>query len=413
MKKSIFLCMIVFTLAFVSGCFAAEFQNSGLTLTVPDEIAVKLLIELPETGEYGELFSLTEKASVDAAKKSEINWDGVGWLFSIRRVSEEELHEMMCYDMWGARVFAKDMKGDYYLFERPTDVRMVREDYNDPAGIQEWSDLNAWAVTMPQTIIAENYGFTPETRSNTMLDMYLARILYSESPKFTVSTTQFGPLEPDSDDTSAVSVYIRQLTEGVRYEPLYGEETPDGEYVTLDFPDDDMRFDFFLLDGKENLVRQVWFHGEDEMMYRAVFEDESKTASGIMLDLYHMLAQYAGLYDPSADQITGTWMNGRCSITIEKSGEPDQFDVQILWGNSAFETSSWTMTAEKVGSSSSLLRYENGKHSMLRSTAENEISEEILYENGIGTFAMQNENELLWYDETGHAADGSVFNKTK
>lgn len=410
MKKNMIMALFVLLLVHVSGCFAAEYQNGGVSFTVPDELTDRLIIEQPETGEYGVLLTVTEKASVDAAEKAGYDWAGVGWLFSIERISEEKLHDMMCGDMWGARVFAKDMKGDYYLFERPTDVRMIREDYTDPAGLQEWSELNEWAVTMPETIIAENYGFTPETRSNTIPDMYLARILYADAPKFTVSTLQFGPLEGNADDAAA---YIYRLADRVRFEPLNGEETPDGEYVTLDFPDDDVRFDFFLLDGKENLVRQVWFHGQDKMMYRAVFEDETEKASGIMLDLYHTLAQIAGLYDPAADQITGTWMNGRCSITIEKSGEPGKFDVQILWGNSAFETSSWTMTAEKVGYSSSLLRYENGKHSMLRSTAENEISEEVLCENGTGTFAMQNENELLWYDETGHAADGSVFDKIK
>ena len=410
MKKCLFLCLIAFVLVFAAECMAAGYRNGGLVFTIPDEYTERLIIEQPETEEYGLLLSVTEKESVEALKKSGEDWPGAGWLFSVERIPEEKLHEMLCGDMFGAKVFAKDLKGDYYLFERPTDVRLVREDYTDPEGLREWTELNAWTVTMPQTIIAENSGLTSETRTNTMLDMYLARVLYLEDQDFTVSTTEYGPLSPNGADVSA---YFSRMTEQSTVIPLNGEKAPDGEYVVLEFPDDGVRFDFFLADGYENTVRQVWSEGRFEMLFQMVFENETEKASGIMLNLYHMLAQHAGLYDPAADQITGTWANGRCSVTIEKTEEPGKFDVQVYWGNSASSTSSWSMTAEKVGASSSLLRYENGKHSILTSADGDEISEEVLYENGIGTLAMMSESELLWYDENGHAADGSVFVKIK
>lgn len=32
---------------------------------------------------------------------------------------------------------------------------------------------------------------------------------------------------------------------------------PDGEYVVLSLPDEELRFDFFRAEGKENLIREV------------------------------------------------------------------------------------------------------------------------------------------------------------
>ena len=66
------------------------------------------------------------------------------------------------------------------------------------------------------------------------------------------------------------------------------------------------------------------------------------------------------------------------------------------------------MTAEATGNGAEL-RYENGKHSILTWQSEDNMTEEEIYTIWGGTFNLLSTFELVWFDETEHAADGSVF----
>ena len=282
MKKAFVLCCaMVCLLAATAVCSAAQFTNQGTVLNVPNEYNNLLLVDVPNEGAYGTLYSVTERASVLYAAKQGITWDGVGWLFSISRVDEETLHELQCYNMFGQQVFAKDQKGEYYLYNHPTDVRVVRDDYSDPKVMEEWSYVNDWGNSVKESFIADNYGLTPEKRSNTDLDIALSRILYMDAP-FSLSTTQFGPVNGKRD---VAEPYLNKLMNGTVFEYQFDrKEAPDGEYVVLELPGEDMRFDFFTAD--KNLIRQVWPDGEMVMFYQAVNEDEDFKATEIMNDLY-------------------------------------------------------------------------------------------------------------------------------
>ena len=72
---------------------------NGMKLTVPAEYSSLVVYDTPQDSPDGVLFSVYEKASVEAAKAQALEYDGAGWLFDIRRISEDELHEMLCYDM--------------------------------------------------------------------------------------------------------------------------------------------------------------------------------------------------------------------------------------------------------------------------------------------------------------------------
>ena len=413
-KLYIFFFLAVLILCTAVSVFAADFQNGNLTLNITDDLVDQLIIDVPENNGYGVLFSVSEKKSVEIAKTQGVGWDGAGWLFSIERITEEKLHEMLCYDMFGARVFAKDQKGDYYLFNGPTDVRMVRDDYTDPKNFEDWTALNEWAHTVPASFIAGNYGLTPEKHGNTELDIMLARALYMEGTKFTVSTTQFGPLEGNT--FYGFDVYLKWLSENVTFQYLHDGETPDGEYVVLNFPDEDYRFDFFLLDGHENIIRQVWFDGKNELLYKAVYDDGETKASDVMLNFYHAIAQFRGLYDPNEQNILGTFADnvaGRCSIEITAAEKAGEYKIQIYWGSSAFETAYWEMTGKRMQNNSGTLLYNDAKHSILTFSSENEMSEEVVYENGTGMITLESANELRWNDETGHAADDLLFVRAK
>lgn len=394
---------------------AVSVTNAGLTLSIPAEYSDLLAVDTPQDSEDGTLFSVSEKASIEAGKAQGMSDDdGAGWLFSIGRISEEDLHEMLCNDMSGMQVFAKDEDGNYYMFYHPTDVRLIRENNEEmEQAMESWSALNEWAWTVPETFVAENDGLTAETRGNTELDIYLARIAYLDDTDYTIGTTEYGPLSSDSVDAAP---YLELLMNGATYERVDGEEAPDGEYVVLSFPEDDVRFDFFLAEGKENYIRQVWAE-DNESLYKAVFADESIQASSVMQDWYNELAAATDT-DASAagqgpDEMVGTWAEkiaGRGNIEIKKGAQEGRYDVQINWGSSAFETAVWTMTASSSGNDG-VLTYDDGKMSVITFSEDGTESEEVKYENGTGSFYLNDKHQLVWQDDVDHSGDDTVFIK--
>ena len=268
------------------------YENGGLKLMIPLEYDALVNTETPQDDEANMLFSVSEKASVEAAKAAGYEGDGTGWLFGIGRIDEEQLHHMLCYDMSGAEVFAKDANGRYYVFYHPTDVRYMRENNEAMVRDQEqWTSLTQWAWNdVRENFLAENQELTAETYGNSELEIYLARIAYMPDTNYTISTTEFGPIAPDPERFDATP-FIEQLTQGATY-ARDDSETPDGEYVVLSFPDENVRFDFFLMEGKENYIRQVW--SDFEMLYKADFDDDTVKASEIMQTWYNALAEAAG-----------------------------------------------------------------------------------------------------------------------
>ena len=387
------------------------YENDGLTLLIPLEYDELLLTELPRNDADGLLFSVSEKASVEADKAQGGSGDGAGWLFGIGRVDREKLQELFCTtDLSGIRPFARDEEGRYYVYYHPTDVRYVRESPEAMKADQEqWTLLCQWAATVCDSIRTENAGLTPVTLGDTDLGLYLGRLAWMPGMRYSVSTTAYGPVEPDSGVFDPAP-YLDKLMEGVRYEPVDRDEAPDGEYVALTIPEDKVRFDFFTMEGEENLIRQVT--NGYEQFYRAVFEDETITAAGLMQAWYEALVSHRDMgqlgYTP--DALVGDWAEkiaGRGLISIRKGSGEDSYDVQINWSGSASEMYVWTMTASPAASN--MLRYENGRLSILTFGENGQDAEELQYENGTGTFELLSTNEILWQDETGHAGDDCVF----
>ena len=352
MKK--FLCLLLLLFVSTIPCYAQSlYSNDGLTLPVPEEYADRVYVEMPENSEDGVLFSVSETESIEAAKAAGYGWDGAGWLFDIMRVSEEKMHELRCSDFPGYIIFAKDTVGNHYVYSHPTDVRVVREDYNDTAAMERWTELNKWSSGILETIVAYNEDLTAEKFSYTSLDAYLARMMYSDDVNYMVSTLEFGRQQPNRIKAAD---YIDPLTHDVIFTPLRNEEAPDGEYLVLDFPDINLRFDFFFMEGKENYIRQVWFNGEHELLYKAEFKDENLKASEIMNDFYHDIVLYNSLgYTP--DDLVGTWAEkiaGRGTIEITRGEETDRYDIRIHWPGSAWEKAYWEMTAAATGNGAEL-----------------------------------------------------------
>ena len=267
--------------------------NDGMNLLIPEEYMDILTVETPAAGGEGDLFLVSEKASVEAGKKQGHDASfGDGWLFGIRRVGEEEMKQMRCGDHSGSEFFAKDANGSYYVYTHPTDVRIAREGEITEEDMKQWSTLNEWAWSaVRDTFIAENDGLEPVSFGNSEMDIVFARIAFQKDLKYTVSTLEYGPLEPKDVDPAP---YLEKLMSGVTYE-YSDEQAPDGEYVVLTFPDEGVRYDFFIGEAEKNLVRRVYDDTSiDPLLYKATFADGTTKITEVMQDWYNALAAANG-----------------------------------------------------------------------------------------------------------------------
>lgn len=269
---------------------AVVYENGGYKLTVPAEMADKVTVTTPEKSEDDVLFDVSETASVEAAKKLGEDATGQGWLFAICKKDADTAHKVMMDSLGGEDVIATDVEDNYFIFYTPTDVRYVRETTEQMQADQDqWGAACEWASTVKQSFATEN-NITPVSWGGTEVEQWLARVAYG-NVKYTLSTTEFGPLEPKDVDPMP---YFRELTTLVKYE-YADQEAPDGEYVVLNFPDDDYRFDFFLAEGGENFVRMTWNNEENTELYKVTFEDGTSKASAIMQEWYDAIATAQGL----------------------------------------------------------------------------------------------------------------------
>ena len=222
------------------------YENGGFKLTVPAEFANKVIVETPVDSDDGILFEVSEKASVEAAKAKGSDYDGIGWLFAIGMRDEESFRKMICSDMSGEDPIGYDADGTYYVFFHPTDVRYDRETPEKMQADQDdWTAVVEWGNTMKDKFMEENAGITKFNWSGTVLEAYLARTAYDKETVYTLSTLEFakdGVLEPNENVDA--EKYFKMMTEDATYEVIDDQDI-DGEYVVLDFPEDEVRFDFF------------------------------------------------------------------------------------------------------------------------------------------------------------------------
>ena len=252
-----------------------------IAFDIPEDIR-DLVTVRTEDLKSGELVSVSETASIEAAAKQTPDYERAGWIFSIRRVSETEFEQLRCGAMDGMEMFAES-DDNCYLFCHPTDVTFVREQYdNVEEDMAQWSKIHEWAnTTVRDEILRNNPELDAETVSNTQLDMLLARAAFLGERNFMIKSLEYGTLDPSklADDDC-----LEDLTDDVIYKVLYKEEAPDGEYIVMDFEKEGLRYDFFLAEPERNLIREVYtLNGKEyTLMYQAVFKDQDETAVGIM-----------------------------------------------------------------------------------------------------------------------------------
>ena len=263
------------------------YDNEGMFLPVPDAYSALVTVETPDSSnEWGELFSVSETASIEAAEATGQYTAGAGWLFSISRVDEDQLHQMLCYLMFGSDVFGRDEQGMYYIFDHPTDVRIVRESYDfTDNDIAVWSELNQWAWEEKENFLKVNPGVHAETRGNSDPEIQLARAAWMEGEVYTLSSSKGEVREAGTLDPAP---YVERLTTDVYIDTMDDGKAPDGAFLSLNMPNDSLRLDFFLTKGSENNIRIVTDDGQ-ESFWQAEYEDGTTKASKIVQEWYDAL----------------------------------------------------------------------------------------------------------------------------
>ena len=134
-------------------------QYGALTLNIPKNIMDLITIEdgvSPEESHVWKVFDIYETKSIEAGQKVHPgeNW-GDGWLFGISVTDQIGFEEMAGWDPTGFSIIAKS-DDKYYIYNHPTDVRVMREDNDYQSGMEEWSMLCEWANNMKDIIIKDN-----------------------------------------------------------------------------------------------------------------------------------------------------------------------------------------------------------------------------------------------------------------
>ena len=170
---------------------------------------------------------------------------------------------------------------------------------------------------------------------------------------WTLATTEYGVMTPPAGyDFNAAAQTIQQA----KLTPADAKETPEGEYIVLNFPEENVRFDFFCFAAdRPSYVRQVNADGSEQLFTATMPEDVFVTPEMALEAEANALAEATGISSgeivanvPEEDGwirdavMNGTvWVDDRASLEVFLE-DTDNFKVLISWGSSAWEHTEWT-----------------------------------------------------------------------
>lgn len=369
-----------------------EFENDGFTMEITPKYNSLVTVEIPEDSPWGILFSVSETASMEAAGGAE----GAGWLFSVGKLSADDLHGMLCHDMSGAEVFAKDGEGNYYLYYHPTDVRYERASVEEmQRDAWQWSMVNEWADGM-KDIFRDANGLEYAAFGNTEVDMYVARGAWDESATAYLATTEFMDVDAKRVDGTAWAEFVLQCWFCEADEPE-DEMLLSGEHLVLGFlPDENVLLHFYPEDGYVRVE-----NGDSSQLYQAAWLDDNVSCYEAMLGWYYACAERAGRKNAAdlRSVFCGTWAEeiaGRAMVTIEKSLAPGKVSISVRWPESAAVCHYWTLTARIEEDA---LLYENGEWEVLEFDADGDSWTNDSGWDETGSFELVG-GKLVWHDDT-------------
>ena len=109
----------------------------------------------------------------------------------------------------------------------------------------------------------------------------------------------------------------------------------------------------------------------------------------------------------TAEDYAGTYGEGRCTVRIQATSD-DEAEILIQWGDSAWQSVEWKMTAA-YHPDSDTFTYADAVKTLVTYTDEGEETREVLSENGSGTFRMGEDKTMRWEDAEENAGEDMVF----
>ena len=108
----------------------------------------------------------------------------------------------------------------------------------------------------------------------------------------------------------------------------------------------------------------------------------------------------------------GNYAMDRATILVESEGMEDA-KITVRWSGSAWEHAEWVMTG-KFDADKLTVDYQNAVKTEYKYSETGELeSEEVIYDDGAGTFTFTAEDDgsttLTWDDAAEHIADDMVF----
>lgn len=157
------------------------YDCQGVKIGLPTKYVNQIIVQTEfDSSEYSETYGLplirvSEKASVEAGKADGIS-DGLGWLFSISRMTRAQYEQYICSDQSGRSAFAvsgTDGAGqygnvgqytapvydEYYVFSTATDVQFYSDDGEidtQSEAWKNWEELCDMSDAVREDIISRN-----------------------------------------------------------------------------------------------------------------------------------------------------------------------------------------------------------------------------------------------------------------
>jgi hypothetical protein len=254
-------------------------------------------------------------------------------------------------------------------------------------------------------------AFAEETVQDDPLHAHLANL--AETP-YTLATTEYDVMDPTQLDPE---MFV-ELLNAMKIEKT-DEEAPEGEYIVLTFPEENIRFDFFLAEGKEYLFRLV-NADETEEMFKAIPPENAANINEVMAAWSDSLADFLGLAAPIEaelpaegwirDSIVGdtVWVDDRASLEIFLE-DTDNFKVLISWASSASEGTEWTYRCDYSEEDQTLHAVHLIKENVVFDENEKESRETVLDVDVDTVFALNEEGKVVVTGAGDEQLEGKTF----
>ncbi len=184
--------------------------------------------------------------------------------------------------MSGREFFARDAKGNYYIYYHPTDVRYMRE---TPEAMErdqnQWHTRCAWAAySVRPDFLADNPGLTALTADNTNIGIYLANLSYRPA-KYSLAK-QKGALY--AGEGVSPQPFAEKLLYGNSFELVQDKVKRKGDSVKLSITDENVELHFFQWKGETYVLEKR--DGAEVATYKAIPMEEHAEALGVMNEWY-------------------------------------------------------------------------------------------------------------------------------